>query len=48
LAVENEQGLEYMKRVGFEEKRRLPRMIRGEPLSWSPESLWGLFGLVKG
>ena len=48
LAAENERGRGYMESIGFEERRRLPRMIRGEPLSWSPESLWGLFSLAKG
>lgn len=48
LAAENEEGREYMKRIRFEEERRLPRMVRGEPLVWRPESLWGLFSLGKG
>lgn len=48
LAAANGEGREYMRRIGFEEVRRLPRMVRGEPPSWSPESLWGLFSLAKG
>lgn len=39
LAGENKEGREYMRSIGFEEVRRLPRMIRGEPLSWRPETL---------
>jgi GNAT superfamily N-acetyltransferase len=48
LATENEDGREYMNSIGFGEERRLPRMIRGEPVLWSPKSLWGLFSLAKG
>ena len=47
LASENTEGLEYMRSIGFEEILWLPRMVRGETLSWRPESLWGLFSLVK-
>jgi GNAT superfamily N-acetyltransferase len=48
LASENEEGRERMRELGFEEARVVPRMIRGEPLSWRPEALWGLFSLAKG
>ena len=48
LAEENETGASLMEEMGFERTRRLPRMVRGEPLSWLPESLWGLFSLGKG
>lgn len=48
LASENESGKEHMREIGFEEARRLPRMSRGEPISWRPGSLWGVFSLGKG
>jgi len=48
LTDENEEGGEHMREIGFGEKRRLPRMVRGERLSWQPESVWGLFSLAKG
>lgn len=48
LASENEGGLELMRGIGFEEAGRLPRMIRGGPVSWRPEALWGVFSLGKG
>jgi len=48
LASENEVGRESMRDLGFEEARLVPRMIRGEPLSWRPEALWSLFSLAKG
>ncbi len=37
-----------MKKMGFERTRRLPRMVRGGPVRWRPEALWGLFSLGKG
>ncbi|WP_166179363.1 GNAT family N-acetyltransferase [Rubrobacter tropicus] len=40
--------LGLMEEMGFQAVRRLPRMARGEPLPWRPESLWGLFSLGKG
>ena len=48
LAEENEKGMELMEEMGFEEVRRLPRMVRGRPPLWRPESLWGIFSLGKG
>ncbi len=33
VAAENEEGRDYLRRVGFKEERRLPGMVRGEPLS---------------
>ena len=48
LASENEVGMEHMRGIGFEEASRLPRMVRGEPVYWRPESLWGIFSLGKG
>lgn len=48
LAAENEGGRDHMRSIGFDEDRRLPRMVRGEPPSWRPESLWGVFSLAKG
>lgn len=37
-----------MEETGFEEVSRLPRMVRGEPLSWRPGALWDLFSLGEG
>lgn len=48
LASENKKGMEHMEETGFKEVSRLPRMVRGGPLSWRPGSLWGLFSLGKG
>ena len=48
LAEENETGMRLMEEMGFEEVRRLPRMVRGRPPRWRPESLWGIFSLGKG
>ena len=48
LTDESEEGREHMREIGFQEKRRLPRMVRGAQISWRPESLWGLFSLAKG
>ena len=48
LAGENEAGIGFMEEIGFQEIRRLSRMARGMPLSWRPESPWGIFSLGKG
>lgn len=48
LAEENGPGLESMVEMGFEDVRRLPRMVRGETPDWRPEALWGIFSLGKG
>lgn len=48
LAEENGAGANLMQEMGFERVQRLPRMVRGEPLHWRPEALWGLFSLGKG
>lgn len=48
LASENGEGMEHMREIGFQETRRLPRMVRGEQIPWRPEALWGIFSLGKG
>jgi GNAT superfamily N-acetyltransferase len=48
LADENEPGMDLMEKMEFEKTRSLPRMVRGEPPRWRPESLWGIFSLGKG
>lgn len=47
LASENKRR-KHLEDTGFGEVGRLPRMVRGEPLSWRPGALWGLFSLGKG
>lgn len=48
LGEENGEGMEFMEEMGFEETLGLPRMVRGRPPRWRPESLWGIFSLGKG
>lgn len=48
LVEENRTGIELMEEMGFEGVRCLPRMVRGRPPRWRPESLLGIFSLGKG
>lgn len=44
----NLDGLAMLERDGWTEAWRAVRMIRGEPLHWSPEHLWGQFNHALG
>lgn len=48
LADENAEGLARLSEVGFRLMWSAPRMIRGEPLSWRPEWIWGQFNHAMG
>ena len=48
LLVENEAGLERLLATGWTESWRAPRLIRGEPLRWQPEAIWGQFNHALG
>ena len=43
LLAENEAGLERLLATGWTESWSAPRLIRGEPLRWQPEAIWGQF-----
>jgi hypothetical protein len=48
LLVENEAGAERLVADGWTESWRAPRLIRGDPLRWNPESIWGQFNHALG
>ena len=48
ILLENEVGAEALERAGWQEAWRAPRMIRGAPMDWHPEHLWGQFNHAMG
>jgi GNAT superfamily N-acetyltransferase len=48
LLEENAEGLERLAELGFHDQWSAPRMIRGEPLAWHPERIWGQFNHAVG
>ena len=48
LLEENEAGLERLLATGWTDAWRAPRLIRGDPLRWRPEAIWGQFNHALG
>ena len=48
LVDENAEGLARLGEVGLRLVWSAPRMIRGEPLPWRPETIWGQFNHAMG
>jgi GNAT superfamily N-acetyltransferase len=48
LLEENEEGLEHLLATGWTESWRAPRLVRGDPLTWHPEAIWGQFNHAFG
>lgn len=48
LPAENAAGLTLLEQAGFTISRRIPRMLKGEPVPWEPTALWRIFGLSLG
>ena len=48
LVDENAEGLARLAEVGLRLMWSAPRMIRGEPLAWRPETIWGQFNHAMG
>jgi GNAT superfamily N-acetyltransferase len=48
LVVENEAGLERLLATGWTDSWGAPRLIRGDPLRWQPEAIWGQFNHALG
>jgi ribosomal protein S18 acetylase RimI-like enzyme len=48
LLAENETGLEAMAEDGWTDVWGAPRLIRGDPLDWRPEAIWGQFNHAMG
>ena len=45
---ENAAGIERLHELGFRDQWAAPRMIRGEPIDWHPEWIWGQFNHAVG
>lgn len=48
ILLENEVGAAALERDGWTEAWRAPRLLRGEPLDWQPEHVWGQFNHALG
>ena len=48
VLLENEPGAAALEADGWTEAWRAPRLIRGAPLDWHPEHLWGQFNHAMG
>jgi len=48
LIAENEAGLAALAEDGWVEAWQAPRLIRGDPLVWRPEAIWGQFNHAMG
>jgi GNAT superfamily N-acetyltransferase len=48
IVLDNEAGAHALEAGGWTEAWRAPRLIRGEPLRWQPERLWGQFNHAMG
>lgn len=45
---QNQAALASLAAAGFQELSRQTRMVRGEPIAWQPEWVWGAFSLSLG
>lgn len=48
ILIDHESGAATLEADGWSEAWRAPRLIRGEPLDWHPEHLWGQFNHAMG
>jgi GNAT superfamily N-acetyltransferase len=48
LLQDNEDGLSRLADAGFSPRWAAPRMIRGDPMTWHPEWIWGQFNHAIG
>jgi ribosomal protein S18 acetylase RimI-like enzyme len=48
LLADNEAGLELLSNDGWTEAWHAPRLIRGQPLQWHPDAIWGQFNHAMG
>ena len=44
----NGSGIDHLRKRGFVEQRRLPRMRLGEPVMWRPRQIWSIFSFAMG
>jgi GNAT superfamily N-acetyltransferase len=48
ILLENTAGSDALAAEGWTEAWRAPRLIRGEPLDWQPDHIWGQFNHAMG
>ena len=48
LPIENAKGIERLLENGWTALWHAPRLIRGDPLRWQPEAIWGQFNHAMG
>ncbi len=48
LLAENRDGLDRLAALGWTDSWQAPRLIRGEPLTWEPDAIWGQFNHALG
>jgi GNAT superfamily N-acetyltransferase len=48
ILLQNEAGAAALERAGWQEAWRAPRLVRGAPMHWHPEHLWGQFNHAMG
>ena len=48
LLADNAAGLDRLSATGWTEAWRAPRMVRGDPVGWRPEAIWGQFNHALG
>lgn len=48
LVAENVAGIERLLATGWTDSWSAPRLIRGDPLRWQPEAIWGQFNHALG
>ena len=41
-------GIERLLATGWTDSWRAPRLVRGDPLTWQPEAIWGQFNHALG
>jgi hypothetical protein len=48
LLTDNTAGLERLAATGWTDSWHAPRLVRGDPLRWQPEAIWGQFNHALG
>jgi len=48
LLAENREGLRHLGSLGWTDAWAAPRLVRGAPLDWHPEAIWGQFNHALG
>ncbi len=48
LLTENEAGLAHLTALGWTDSWQAPRLVRGDPMDWRPEAIWGQFNHALG